>query len=85
MPVSKGDLDPGERQLSPVEVGFIQSAIDVSEVQYFRLFERLTRLTPKLWNALIRMDRIALRILPFLCRYAGTIVIIGTKRSIRVA
>jgi SAM-dependent methyltransferase len=80
VPVSKGELDPGERQLTGSDVARILGATTPIDVTYYRLLERLSKVVPSLWLPLAYLDRALLTCLPFLRRYAGIIVVIARKR-----
>lgn len=80
-PVKKMDLDPGERQLTRTDINYITSYFTIVGVRYFRLFERLSRLTELLIWPLMYLDWATLSLLPILSDFAGTIVVVGRKRN----
>lgn len=91
VPVPK-DASPGERQLNPKDIEFIRSVFPHSQVVFFDLFGRLTRLLPNRNRidrghpftkaaslALTGVDRLLLDLFPSLSKYAGTVVVVGRK------
>lgn len=86
-PVPK-DISPNERQLVPHDIALVEAKFEMVEKRYYLMFGRLRRLVPDRWPWLQHklelllgtMDWAVLSCLPFLGRYAGTLVMVCRKR-----
>jgi SAM-dependent methyltransferase len=80
VPIKK-DSSPIDRQLNAEECDFISGCLDNPQVSYYDLFNRLTCLFP--WKAAYILfgafDRALIVAFPFLARFYGEIVIVGSK------
>jgi SAM-dependent methyltransferase len=93
LPVEK-DVSPDERQLSKAEVDTIARLLVDTEVTFFNLFGRLSRLLPHCNRidrghpltkaaliSLHRFDRLLLALCPFVARWCGVVAIVGHRSA----